>query len=303
VYNGENYLAETLDALLSQTFTDCEFIISDNASTDGTQEICQLYAAKDQRVHYYRNQTNLGAARNYNRVFELSSGEYFKWAAHDDLIAPEYLERCVDVLEHQPSAVICHTQTWIVDEEGSLLRDCDDGLDFRSSSSYERFRDYLSRSAGMWNAIFGLIRATELAKTPLIGSYDASDQVLLGELVLRGEVHRATEPLFFRRHHPEQSWRVYRTPQERAVWFDTANRGRARLPRTWEHYLEYLRAIRRVELGRGARLRCYLYATRWLGVQIVRRTRKGLRRFSGHAPNYDLPRHDPGLDQAGGQHG
>ena len=99
VFNGENYLAEALDSLLTQTFSDFELIISDNASTDKTEEICRAYAVRDQRIRYFRNQENLGASRNYNRVFELSSGEYFKWAAHDDLCAPEFLGRCVDVLD------------------------------------------------------------------------------------------------------------------------------------------------------------------------------------------------------------
>src|SRR5688572_10868700 len=90
VYNGENYLAEAIDSILAQTFEDFELIISDNASTDRTQEICEAYAAKDGRIRYYRSEVNKGSAWNFNRVFELARGEYFKWAAHDDYIAPEY---------------------------------------------------------------------------------------------------------------------------------------------------------------------------------------------------------------------
>ena len=90
VYNGERYLPQALDAILSQTFEDFELIISDNASTDSTQDICKSYAANDARVKYFRNSSNIGISRNFNRVFELSSGgEYFKWCAHDDLMAPD----------------------------------------------------------------------------------------------------------------------------------------------------------------------------------------------------------------------
>jgi glycosyltransferase involved in cell wall biosynthesis len=107
VYNGENYLAETLDSILAQTFTDFEVIISDNASTDRTETICRQYAAQDRRIRYLRNTSNLGAAKNYNRVFELSQGEYFKWNGHDDPLAPVFLERCVAVLDRHPGVVLC----------------------------------------------------------------------------------------------------------------------------------------------------------------------------------------------------
>ena len=90
VYNGERYLAAALDSLLGQTFRDLEVVICDNASTDRTAELCAAYAARDARVRYHRNPTNLGAAPNFNRTFELSRGEYFKWAAHDDVCAPTF---------------------------------------------------------------------------------------------------------------------------------------------------------------------------------------------------------------------
>ena len=110
VYNGEPFLSETIDAILAQTFKDFELIICDNASTDDTERICRRYAARDKRISYYRQHHNIGAAGNFNRVFNLSSGEYFKWAAHDDLIAPEYLARCVEILERDRSVVLCHSR-------------------------------------------------------------------------------------------------------------------------------------------------------------------------------------------------
>src|SRR5438132_13873019 len=85
VYNGERYLSGALDSLLSQTLADFDLIISDNASTDATESICRSYAAHDSRIRYFRNENNLGAAANFNRAFELCGGEFFRWAAHDDL--------------------------------------------------------------------------------------------------------------------------------------------------------------------------------------------------------------------------
>src|SRR5512139_3267591 len=111
VYNGENFLKDALDSLLAQTFKDFEIVIADNVSTDQTEEICRSYAAKDARIRYYRNETNIGAGPNHNRVFELSRGEYFKWVCHDDMCAPEFLERCIEVLDRDPSVVLCHAET------------------------------------------------------------------------------------------------------------------------------------------------------------------------------------------------
>jgi glycosyltransferase involved in cell wall biosynthesis len=99
VYNGERYLAQALDALLAQTYQDFELIISDNASTDRTADICQEFVARDARVKYVRQRVNIGAGPNHNAVLTLARGRFFKWAAHDDVYAPTLLERCIEVLE------------------------------------------------------------------------------------------------------------------------------------------------------------------------------------------------------------
>ena len=88
VYNGVPFLNEALDSILAQTYRDFELVISDNASTDETESICRAYAASDPRIRYYRQQENLGAMPNFNRVCELSRGQYFKWAACDDVCSP-----------------------------------------------------------------------------------------------------------------------------------------------------------------------------------------------------------------------
>ena len=289
VFNGDDYLEETLDTILAQTYTDFELIISDNASTDKTEEICRGYAARDERVRHLRNDTNLGACPNFNRVFELATGEYFKWAAYDDLCAPDYLEHCVEVLDNEPSVVISHPKTRLIDQHGNHVRDYDDYLDFRSPRPHERFRDYLFRPAGMWNAIYGVIRARELRKTPLLGSYVSPDRVLLGELVLRGEIHQVPKRLFFRRRHPRLSWLANPTHSAYANWTDTANRGKIQLPTTWKHFLEYLKAIRHVRLNRYEQARCYLYLTVWLSRSQVRTVRRYWRRNVSERASPSIP--------------
>jgi glycosyltransferase involved in cell wall biosynthesis len=118
-----------LDAILAQTFADFELIISDNASTDRTREICRAYAGKDSRLRYFRHEKNLGAG-----------GEYFKWAAHDDLIAPAFLEKCVEILDRHPEIVLCFDAFGYIDAEGKLLRRAPGNLSLLASNSDERLR-------------------------------------------------------------------------------------------------------------------------------------------------------------------
>lgn len=92
VFNGENYVREAIDSLLAQTFTDFELLVSDNASTDQTQSICEAYALRDPRVRYVRQDKNLGAGRNFEFVLDHARGTYFMWAAHDDTWAANWLE-------------------------------------------------------------------------------------------------------------------------------------------------------------------------------------------------------------------
>src|SRR5262249_1424957 len=121
VFNGQEFLPELLDSLLAQTFDDFEILICDNASSDGTQTICRDYERRDPRVHYMRNERNVGAVANYNRVFELSNAPLFKWAAHDDLYHVKYLEACLRLLDDDPDTVLAHTGTAFIDEASRLL--------------------------------------------------------------------------------------------------------------------------------------------------------------------------------------
>jgi glycosyltransferase involved in cell wall biosynthesis len=265
VYNGERFLKEALHSILAQTFEDFELIISDNASTDGTQKICQAYAAQDRRIRYYRNEQNLGAAWNYNRVFELSTGEYFKWVAYDDLYASEYLERCVEVLDHHPAVILCYPRTTIIDEHGKRIEDYFDGLNLRSPRPHQRYAHYHNRfrSGGKCNAVLGVIRASILRMTPLIKNYVSSDKILLGELALLGEFYEIPEHLFFRRDHPQTSVRANPRSEGRAAWFDPSNRREIQLPR-WRWFFEYLSSIKRVRMSACEKIRCYMQMGRWV---------------------------------------
>jgi len=121
VFNGERYLSQAISCFLEQTFGDFELIICDNASSDGTQQIGLGYAAQDSRVRYYRNERNLGAIANFNRTVALARGPLFKWAAHDDIYASSYLEKCIDMLDTNPDVVPAHSDCAFIGENGDMF--------------------------------------------------------------------------------------------------------------------------------------------------------------------------------------
>jgi len=254
VYNGERYLEAALDAILAQTFSDYEVVICDNASTDRTEAICRPYESRDQRIHYHRNPANIGAAPNFNRTFELANGEYFKWFAADDLIAPDYLERCVSALDQNPDAVLCYTRVKVIDDEGEVvgehLVELEHPADPRPSVRYGEF----IRFSPTCFQVFGLYRASVLAQTPLIASHIGSDKSLIAEINLRGPLIALPDPLFFSRQHAERSVKLER--DKLAGWYDASKAGRSKVP-NWRKWQEYGRAVRRVPLSSSDRLRSY----------------------------------------------
>src|SRR6201993_2903203 len=144
VYNGERFIEEALQSILNQTFTDFELIISDNASTDRTGEIAEAYARRDDRIRYHRSEKNMGAGWNARRVYELATGKYFKQAAVDDLIEPDFLRRCVEILENDPGCVVAYARTKEVDENGIFIKNYTTLMKTDSSDPVERFLGILT---------------------------------------------------------------------------------------------------------------------------------------------------------------
>ena len=259
VYNGERYLSCALESILNQSYQDFELIISDNASNDTTEEISRTFAAKDPRIRYFRNTQNLGAAQNFNQVFKLSTGTYFKWAAHDDLLANDFIQQCVQVLDQDPGIILAHTKAARIDEEGRQIGVYESRMNFNQDSAHERFHDLLLIRHPC-TAIFGVIRREVLAKSALIGNYVSSDRTLLAELGLRGRIYEVPKYLFFRREHSRASTAM--RPYDRLQWFNPHNGSLLHLP-TWRLGFEYLRAIQRAPLTWPERLTGYRYVAFW----------------------------------------
>jgi glycosyltransferase involved in cell wall biosynthesis len=251
VYNGERYLRDALDSLLEQSFTDYELVIVDNASSDGTAGIALEYAARDARIRYHRNAENIGAARNFNRAFHLTSGRYFKWAADDDLMRPTFLERCIAALEEAPRSVLAYPKARIIDERGRPLLDYDPGFSTGTARASVRFASMLEEHKCF--QIFGVIRRDALEQTRLIGLHAHGDGVLLAHLALLGSFIEIPEFLFLPRRHANHSSTMIGDYWSYAAWFNPAH-GQKRIFPHARMFVEYFRVVMRAPLPFSERL-------------------------------------------------
>lgn len=244
VFRGERFLAETLDSILAQTYGDFELLITDNASDDATADICRHYAAADARIRYHRHDHNLGAAVNYTSCFELATGEYFKWAAHDDLCAPTLFERCMDVLTGDRSAVAAFGRTVSIDAEGREIKRWRSRPDLAASDARTRAWDVLTKVETF--PVWAVMARSVLAQTGLLGSFTEHDRPLLYQVALHGPMVEIDEPLFFDREHENRSVRAFdhRDPYVAATWYDTRLTGRLIFP-AWRLLREYALALHR----------------------------------------------------------
>jgi glycosyltransferase involved in cell wall biosynthesis len=218
VYNGERFVAQSLDSLLAQTYTDFELVIVDNCSTDGTEDICRSFASRDPRVRYFRNERNIGGPGNFCRAFRLSRGEYHKWSTADDYWEPTVVEKGVALLDANPELVLAYPRTRLVTGDGTLIREFDDHLHLMEDSPAKRMRRVLDTST-LCHAHLGVLRRSAMLRTSLMGSELASDIRFLAELSLYGKFAVIPEYLFYRRFHEDcSSWERDNMDRQRAYY-------------------------------------------------------------------------------------
>ncbi len=281
VYNGEKYLAATVDSILAQTFTDFELVISDNGSTDRTQAMCEGYAARDPRVRYFREAENRGAPWNINRVVELARGEFFKWQSADDTIAPTFLEKCVEVFRHDPELGLVMSRAAPIDGQGSLIDPVE--LEARTGEPAPRFTDDIE--AYRWDYLrslradrrfkgillftercfeeFGLLRKTTLLKSGLHRPYRGSEKVCVSELAIVGRFGEIPEVLFFNRWHDDR-FSALGTAAQQLQWVNPKAKAKFIWPRQLRCAWGYLWACFRMRMGVIERIGCLAAFAQWV---------------------------------------
>ncbi len=280
VYNGERYLPTALDSLLGQTFGDFTLLLLDNASTDGTQDICERYRARDARIAYHRHAQNIGAVRSWYRTLDMAATPYFKWAADDDEYEPEFLARCLDVLERDESVVTCYSRMQAIDEHGRRGRCFEVTIDTASPDPAVRLYnaiavDYLTVQ------LYGVMRSALLKQTTRYHGYVGEDRNFLAELCLRGRVVEIPEYLFLHRLYPD-AWGAVVSASDVSLddlvaydptvdWSVDRRSGVRRI-------VNYFAAIGRVPLSPMVRVRCGVQLVRVLAEKVFSRVSPG----SGH---------------------
>jgi glycosyltransferase involved in cell wall biosynthesis len=270
VYNGENFLAESLESLLGQSYEDFELIISDNASTDGTGDICRRYMKHDPRIRYVRQPRNIGCGPNHNVVVAQARGELFKWASHDDLYARDLLERCIEALDEYPHVVLAHSWTAMIDGSRTVTKAVRYPLASDSPLAPERFRSALFARGGDDDG--GVIRLDVLRRVRPHDSYHHADRTIITEITLHGPFYQVPDWLYFRRDHPERAERACPTVRTRCTNMDPRRADRLRHPvlRLYAEYVwGYVTAIQRAPLSSADRRECYAHLARWAASRAV----------------------------------
>lgn len=261
VYNGANYLAHAIDCLLAQTLTDFELVISDNASTDDTADICRDYAERDDRIRYFRQSSNIGSSPNHNFLVDQARAPYFKYAAHDDEYKPELIRRCVEVLDERPDVVLCHAHMGYIDDQGRFLGRYHYVAATDAPTAPERLRSLLVTDGG--DDMYGVIRTDVLRRIHPLDSFHHPGRVFSAELALHGRFHQVPELLYLRRDHPARGDRT-KTIAALGANLDPRRAHQSSARMVADYVRAYFTAVHQAPLSPADRRRCYLCLVRWL---------------------------------------
>lgn len=202
VYQGERYLPETLASARAQDYPDLEILISDNGSTDGTEELCRAAAAADHRVRYLRYDHNRGGTWNYNNLIRHARGEMLTITAADDVKLPPFVSSCVAALEEAgKGCILAVPRTRIIDADGDLIEDLgDEDLVIDESTPHERMAHFMRTVAS--HIMYGVVRTDAFRATRGMRPVAGGDVVILAELACLGWFTLVPEQSFLQRKHP-----------------------------------------------------------------------------------------------------
>ncbi|MBX6382551.1 MAG: glycosyltransferase family 2 protein [Microbispora sp.] len=269
VRNAAGRVAEVVKCVLAQDHENLELIISDNASTDETEEVCRELARADRRVRYHRQAENIGILNNFTTVIRLARGSYFRWIGDDDRLDPRCVSRCLDRFAEDGRLILVTTQIAYTGPDGVTRTAAYEGDALGSDDPVERFAEMLrllNESHLLIDPLYGMVKREAVLPIPRRNMLK-EDEVFAAKLALAGpwghvpEVlgHRnwkhETMPLLARRLGVP-SWQAHfaSTLQCRELlrWVNSApltprQRARARAA----VYRMYARRQRRVAVRRG----------------------------------------------------
>jgi glycosyltransferase involved in cell wall biosynthesis len=209
VYNGAATLRRAVDSLLAQTFTDFELVISDNASTDSTSEICRDYEARDPRVRCVRQLRNLGSVPNFAFVLNEARAPFFMWAAADDRWDPRFIEANLEVLDSHPDVIASVSRVTFLGENPHPSEIA--GTSPLMGTPAENLERYLRNPAGN-SRFYSLFRTHVLRDCCRGEAFLAADWAIVACTLAHGKYAEVPEHLFFRESRGEgsQPWKLIR---------------------------------------------------------------------------------------------
>ncbi len=201
IYNEIKYIEETLDSILVQSFKFYELVIVDNNSNDGTFELLKKYSEKDKRIKLFRNEKNYGQVENYNKAFNLSTGDYFSWFGAHDLYDRNYLKLLVAKIQQNSKTSLVFSNVAHIDKENKIL-------DKKKNTGFKLKKSKLVRNLimpliikGSGDMVYGIFKSKDLRKTTLFSKKVLNpDYLLITQISSYGEIDKVEDPLRKRRY-------------------------------------------------------------------------------------------------------
>jgi glycosyltransferase involved in cell wall biosynthesis len=182
-FNRASLLGKAIDSVLAQTHRDVELIVSDNASTDGTEALCRERAARDPRMRYMRQPVNLGPTANFNAVLEAARGDHFMWLSDDDWLDANYVSACLAAMTSRPGVTLAGGRCHHYDSAGRLLI-VDVPTNLTQPNVTDRLLTYFAEVD--YNSIFYGLMPTSLVRQQGMRNAAAADWLVVAGMLANG---------------------------------------------------------------------------------------------------------------------
>lgn len=200
VRNAGARVVNVVRSVLAQDHPHMELVISDNASTDDTEDVCRELARSDSRIAYHRQPQNIGLLNNFRYVIGAAGGTYFRWIGDDDRLEPSFVSRCLEVFAKDPRLVLVTTGISYTGEDGRTQTLAYEGDALAADDPADRFIEMLrllNASHLMIDPLYGMMRRETVAAIPRRNMLN-EDQVFATKLALAGPWGHVPEVLAHR---------------------------------------------------------------------------------------------------------
>jgi glycosyltransferase involved in cell wall biosynthesis len=218
VYNGDRFIEEAIESVLTQTYQDWELHISDNNSTDKTTEICKKFALKDDRITYVKQDENIGAVNNFLFLLDCCEYDHFMWFSADDRLDKKFIERCLLPLTANPNIRLSFCNINNIDTFGRVISHFPSFSRFVNNDKPGQIASYIldpeiSGKANLIHGIYRILGHKESMKTFFrkgVNTWGVDFAFVLGVLLFPGELHIDESCLFFKRIANPSDKNLYR---------------------------------------------------------------------------------------------